>query len=311
MLFNGCVSNYKGVKMKQLLIVLAFIYSASASADFISGDMQLRDAIYLYNQDIRANSQKYLVGENCDVLQLVLDVESGHSDIGFAESTAVSTALSNKTAYNDRIFGWQAMFAYALYQDEPVKIFTLGDRDYPGGNMKTGNGTVFGYCYSTKVNARVYFQEKDLCTNKFPDGHTEALPSCTPIAYSSANNNPTQFTSAWLNGKTLYVVNWDWEQGTPVVGRVAFGTSTFTYQGVLNDSSNETNSYSVDSNGNLIPGDGEYVKVVCGGNSQHFRIHNYENGNYSNAGLVFYNQSDALNYASLMTGDVPPCYVPQ
>jgi hypothetical protein len=251
-MFNGCVSNYKGVKMKQLLIVLAFIYTASASADFVSGDMQLRDAIYLYSQDIRANSQKYLVGENCDVLKLVLDVEAGHADIGFAESTAVSTALSNKTTYNDRIFGWQAMFAYALYQDEPVKIFTLGDRNYPGGNVKTGNGTVFGYCYSTKANARVYFQEKDMCTNKFPDGHTEALPSCTPIAYSSANDNPTQFTSAWLNGKTLYTVNW--EEGAPFVGRAAFGTSAFTYQGILNDNSNETNSYSVDSNGNLILG---------------------------------------------------------
>ena len=309
-MFNGCVSNHKGIKMKRLFIALAFTYSASASADFISGDMQLRDAIYLYNQDIRANSQKYLVGENCDVLKLVLDVEAGHTDIGFAESTSVSTALSNKTTYIDRIFGWQAMFAYALYQDEPVKIFALGDRYYPGGNMKTGNGTVFGYCYSTKANARVYFQEKDMCTNRFPDSHTEALPSCTPIAYSSENNNPTQFTSAWLNGKTLYIVYW--EEGIPIVGRATFGASTVAYQGIFNDNSTESTGYSVDGGGNLTFGnDPGYEKIVCGGNSQYFRTHYYENGKYADADLFFYNQSDALNYASLMTGDVPPCYVPQ
>ncbi len=223
--------------MKKYLVgigLLTMLAATNVSADIISGDMQLRDAIYLYNQEFRADPLKSIVGQDCDVFQLVLDVESGYADIGYAQSSSLSNALSSRTIYNDRIFDWQAMFAYALYQDQAAKIFTFGDRNYLSAGFKTGQGTVFGYCYSTKPGARVYFNEIDLCTNKFSDGHTEAIASCTPITYGT-NTNPTSFTADWLNGKTVYAV--DWDNGAPFIDRAAFNNGTATITGILNDPS--------------------------------------------------------------------------
>lgn len=39
-----------------------------------------------------------------------------------------------------------------------------------------GTATAFGYCYSTKPTAKVYFHQKDICLNTYSDGHTT---SCT------------------------------------------------------------------------------------------------------------------------------------
>lgn len=272
--------------------------------------MQLRDAIYLYGQEFRGNALKSIVGEDCDVFQLVLDVESGYADIGFAQSSSLSNALSSRTIYNDRIFDWQAMFAYALYQDQNIKTFSLGDRNYLSTGVKTGQGAVFGYCYSTKPGARVYFNQKDLCTNTYSDGHTEAIASCTPLTYGT-NTNPASFTAAWLNGKTLYVV--DRENGAPSIERLAFNNGTVTFTGILNDDSSGSTAYSVDANGALSLADepGFTAKIVCGGNNQYFRAHGYQNGVFESAFLLFYNQTDAQNYATLMTGDVRPCYAPK
>ncbi len=237
--------------MKKYLVgigLLTMLAATNVSADIISGDMQLRDAIYLYNQEFRANFLKSIVGQDCDVFQLVLDVESGYGDIVFAQSSSLSIPSSSIRLYNDRIFDWQAMFAYALYQDQTIKIFALGDRNYYlSAGFKTGQGTVFGYCYSTKPGARVYFNERDLCTNKFSDGHTEAIASCTPITYGT-NTNPTSFTADWLNGKTAYDVNW--RDGVPTITRLALNNGTVTFTGILNGPDPlGFDGYSVDANG--------------------------------------------------------------
>jgi hypothetical protein len=297
--------------MKTLIsLLLTLFVSSNAFADTISGDMQLRDAIYLYNQEFRANALKSIVGQDCDVFQLVLDVESGYADIAYAQSSSLSNALSSRTIYNDRIFDWQAMFAYALYQNQATKTFSFGDRNYTSTGFKTGQGTVFGYCYSTKPGARVYFNEKDLCTNRFSDGHTEAIASCTPKTYGT-NTNPTSFSEAWLNGKTAYDVYWN--GGAPVIEKLVFNNGTVTITGILNGSGVGSVSYSVDANGFLfnLSEPGTTSKIVCGGNSQYFRIHTYDNGVYDGADLIFYNEADAQAYAALMTGEVPPCKVPQ
>jgi hypothetical protein len=225
-------------------------------------------------------------------------------------TSSLSNALSSATLYNDRIFDWQAMFAYALYQGQATKTFSFGDRNYLGTGFKTGQGTVFGYCYSTKPGARVYINERDLCTNKFSDGHTEAIASCTPLTYGT-NTNPTSFTADWLNGKTLYAV--DWDNGVPNITRLAFNNGTATGTAILNGDSSGSTAYSVDANGALSFADdpGYTSKIVCGGNGQYFRIHNYQNGVFDGASLAFYDQTAAQNYAALMTGNVPPCYVPQ
>ncbi|MDR2689012.1 MAG: hypothetical protein LBB76_04560, partial [Azoarcus sp.] len=88
-------------------------------------DMALRDAIYLYHQPISgiASKVKTLAGYNCDVFQMLLDVESGHTDIALLESEAASNTAS---VYRDRIHATSPMFSYTLYAPQPVKTFTLG-----------------------------------------------------------------------------------------------------------------------------------------------------------------------------------------
>lgn len=116
------------------------------------GPMLLRDAIYLYNLPIRAGYTHELNGANCDVFQLVLDVESGYTDMAYLEDQI--------RLYPDRIYDYHAMFAYALYSWSAQKLFVLGDEQLyraPGVNpdMIVGTATAFGYCFSTNPAAYV------------------------------------------------------------------------------------------------------------------------------------------------------------
>lgn len=178
------------MKSKVVGLILAYLFTSTAFADLISGDMQLRDAIYLYGQDLNAKGSKVLVGQDCDVFQLVLDVESGYTDISMSQSSGLSNALATQTAYPDRIYDSASMFAYAMYQNVAVKTFSFRDKNNLGSSAKIGTGTVFGYCYSTKANAFVYLQEKDKCLNKFSDGTTQAISSCTPVSDSGGSIIP-------------------------------------------------------------------------------------------------------------------------
>lgn len=157
--------------MKALVLAMGLVFSASvaaetnAPADFIAGDMQLRDAIYSYNQKINSYWYTDLVGYNCDVLQLVLDVESGYTDIWMKQGSGAWSL------YPDRIQSYHAMFAYALYQNVTWKTFELVDRYEPYPSYQIGSGTMFGYCYSTKPDAYVYIWDEYTNTCKYSDGY--------------------------------------------------------------------------------------------------------------------------------------------
>jgi hypothetical protein len=296
--------------MKKIALCIALALSGNVNADVISGDMTLRDAIYLYGQTLRANGAKTLVGENCDVFQLVLDMESGYTDIRYAQGGSLSATESGQTLYGDRLFDWHAMFAYALYQDQPVKTFSFVDQYYTGSGFSVGSGTVFGYCYSTKPGGRVYLIENDLCTKKYSDSHTENIPGCTPATFTP-NTNPTMLTEEVVNGKTFYDVYWDNDK--PVVSKIQFSNGTATQTGILNNTFTESSAYTIDGNGVLafVADPSQTTKIVCGGGKQYFKTHNYLNGQYDGADLVFFDQAAALNYASKMSGSVPPCKVPK
>ncbi|MDP2253105.1 MAG: S8 family serine peptidase, partial [Thiobacillus sp.] len=149
---------------------------AAALPTPIPGALTLRDAIYLYNQPLDGRGDKILAGVDCDVFQLVMDVTSGYTNLAMGQSNTLANAIGTQTAYPDTIQNADAMFAYALYQDQPVKTFVFNDKNNPSSSAQIGTGTVFGYCYSTRPTARVYFQQKDRCTNTYSDGHTT---SCT------------------------------------------------------------------------------------------------------------------------------------
>lgn len=142
------------------------------------GSLILRDAIYLYGQDFNGKGDKVLAGENCDVFQLILDVNSGYTDLAMAQSSTISSAIAMQSNYPDRINDAAAMFSYALYEDQSVKAFVFKDNNNPSSSTRIGTATAFGYCYSTNPAARVYLREKDNCTDKNSNGQTNTIPGC-------------------------------------------------------------------------------------------------------------------------------------
>ena len=152
------------MKRSLLAFCLAMASTTGAQADFISGDMQLRDAIYIYGKSIHSYFYTELVGYNCDVMQMVLDVESGHTDI------LTSQGSDSYVPYPDTIQSWHSMFAYAMYRDEMWKWFTLTSHEQTQPDSIIGNATVFGYCYSTKPDAEVYVWDENTNTCTYSDG---------------------------------------------------------------------------------------------------------------------------------------------
>ncbi|MCD6705990.1 MAG: hypothetical protein LT080_05980 [Thiobacillus sp.] len=166
----------------------AMLATANVSADFISGDMTLRDAIYLYDQDVDARASKVLGGYNCDVFQLVLDATSGFTDLAMFQGNNDTELAASALVYPDRIYDNAAMFSYALYQNKSDKFFRFGDKNNPTSSAQVGEGTIFGYCYSTKPGAYVYFYEEDKCTVKYSDGYVGTIPNCVPSAGSDSTS---------------------------------------------------------------------------------------------------------------------------
>jgi hypothetical protein len=89
------------------------------------------------------------VGYNCDVFQLLLDVKSGYTDIVLRESSA--------TNYPDRIYDHAAMFSYAQYSAASRKAFGL--RSNSGGTGQIGTVTAFGYCFSSRADAKALLHD--------------------------------------------------------------------------------------------------------------------------------------------------------
>ena len=132
-----------------------------------TGELLLRDAIYLYNVPTYAGFLHSLVGIGCDIFQLVLDVESGFTDLAIAEGVDSGGYF---TIYPDRIYAEAAMFSYALYSQYPDKQFVFLDVDYYGEpNVNAdpativGRATTFGYCFSTNPDAAVFSCDQQQC----------------------------------------------------------------------------------------------------------------------------------------------------
>lgn len=126
----------------------------------------LRDAIYLYQMNLWGQSEKRLTGHHCDILELVLDVTSGYTDMALVPSVAQGTV----TNYPDRLFADDAMFTYTLYSDAHEKRFILRDNQNPASDAQIGQGTFFGYCYSTQPDAYVDVYDQKTNTTYFSDG---------------------------------------------------------------------------------------------------------------------------------------------
>lgn len=151
-------------------LVLTNLGGGLAYADPVSGDLQLRDAIYLYGFQPRANGSKILAASNCDVFQLVLDVTSQYVDLVMYQGNNTTEVQSSQYIYPDRITAEAAMFAYSLTSGKAIKEFQFGDKNNFSGTGVVGSATAFGYCYSTKTNAFVYLYDYTARTCTYSNG---------------------------------------------------------------------------------------------------------------------------------------------
>lgn len=125
-----------------------------------TGEMLLRDAMYLYNTPIYSGYLKSIFGIECDILQLVLDVESGKTDISMytaATSQELDSGSGTQTDYPDTILQAHYMFSYALYGSTYSKAFGLAEKAFDKGSTVIGNATAFVYCFSDDPSAHLLY----------------------------------------------------------------------------------------------------------------------------------------------------------
>ncbi|GHT83378.1 hypothetical protein AGMMS49543_10490 [Betaproteobacteria bacterium] len=141
-----------------------------------AGKIALRDAIYLYNQPLygAASKIKTLVGYRCDVFQLLLDVQSGYTDLAMLEN---ATANGSATTYPDHISSGNPMFSYMLYKAQPVKTFALSRYLDGTDSGQIGTATIFGYCFSSRTDAKVLLHNRETATCQLPNGQSRSCPT--------------------------------------------------------------------------------------------------------------------------------------
>jgi hypothetical protein len=141
--------------------------------------MTLRDAIYFYNRPINSKATTILSSKDCDVFEIVLDVESGYTDLYMDERASESTPSG--FAYPDRIESHAAMFAYTLYSSNAYKSFTLRNNKHTGFENSIGAATFFGYCFSTKESASVWLYDESAGTCHYSNSIiTQNCPKLRP-----------------------------------------------------------------------------------------------------------------------------------
>lgn len=172
---------YLACLIEALLVCLLLIPAANAQ-------VTLQDAIYLYGQDFLAGGAKRIIGKDCDVFELVLDVDHGYTDFKMTQYN-VGEGL-NYSTYPDSIQSSADMFAYALYNSKDYKMFKFdGNGSWA---EKVGSGTVFGYCLSSNPSAKVYLVEFDKCLITYSDKSTAVItPSVCELAESPVEPLPS------------------------------------------------------------------------------------------------------------------------
>jgi Fe-S cluster biogenesis protein NfuA len=156
------------------------LFESSGTAP--ASQIVLRDAIYLFNQPVYGTTAraKTLAGYHCDVFQLLLNVQSGYTDLAGLEG---SVASGPTAIYPDRINSDVTMFSYMLYSANPVKFFSMSKYLAGTDNGQIGTVTVFGYCFSSRTDAKVLLHDNSTGTCLFSNGQNRAcatVPNTLP-----------------------------------------------------------------------------------------------------------------------------------
>lgn len=147
-------------------------------------------------------------------------------------------------------------------------------------------------------------------------GNVDAFNGMYPFTTAAI---PDKFSMAYLSGKTLYQVwfgdgqnpDGSLKPNVPVVLKLAFGTDGTGTRTALENYTDASGTYGVDSSGLLYFG-GDTTSgnvIVCGSTSQYIKTHYLQNGAQNGVDLFFFNQADAMAFAATLTPthDIPPC----
>ncbi|MBK6322643.1 hypothetical protein [Candidatus Aalborgicola defluviihabitans] len=162
-------------KMANGLVAVALMAATVAQADYVSGYLGQRDAMYMYGMNVTQRVSKEFWGINCDVFQVVFKMDTGSTDFRYVQtnSSAVANTLSARTWFPDTIFSYQSPFAYNLSNTATYKVYGFESGVY-NGNASIGRGTFFAYCFSTNPNAYVFLWDGESCRIKYSNGSSVA-----------------------------------------------------------------------------------------------------------------------------------------
>lgn len=172
------------MRINGIMVAVLAAVSANAVAKNVSGEMLLRDAHYWYNMPVDGFKSNYFLGTDCDILQLVMDVNTGYTDILGADVASTTTIeTSDMVSYPDRITANAAMFSYTLYSNAGLKMYQFYDKNATA-SAQVGTITAFAYCFSTTPTAhlRTYDGNKDWCV------YTNGTTGGASITYNGVNS---------------------------------------------------------------------------------------------------------------------------
>lgn len=130
------------------------------TASALTQQMRLRDAIYLYDRTIYDGYERFVIAQGCEVLQLVLDVESGKVPIAYVEGSTPAEVEQSLTIYRDDIRAEARMFSYALATSGYLKGFSFSGRVKDRGLQQIGKITAFFYCFSRETTAKLTYHDE-------------------------------------------------------------------------------------------------------------------------------------------------------
>lgn len=146
--------------------------------------------------------------------------------------------------------------------------------------------------------------------------NTELIDDATAMAHleatiASIETAPDIFTHQWLSAKTLYSVRYNTSDNVSVVKQLEFnvGATTISETGLLNSNANEVIAVLVSDNGLLHETNNPIQgrKIVCDSSDQYVKTHVIANGLFNTVDLLFFDETQALEFADTLTVDIPPC----
>lgn len=207
-----------------------------------------------------------------------------------------------------------------LISAEPIRFQLVDFSDFNPGGLLNENGDVPNCSGQYDVPSQILTDIVQVGEDTFEvmmQLQDISLLTFLFIGATPLEPQPENFSVAYLQGKTFFAVyfgtgddaNGNLISNVPVIGKIVFGSDgTASITGLLNSSS-DNGTYSVDAFGALLfEGAEDGVSVItCGGTQQYIKTESLDSGVFDVVDLFFFNESDAVAFASTLNEPIPRC----